>query len=249
MYNRPVLVEFMMKEDADYLLNNRTYLPSGVYINREYSKETEEKHRTLRPYFKAARKLPKYHKKCRLDGDTLVIKGVSYTVSDLHRLPEELIGENICSISDQNNYGFFGKLHPFSNFHETSFTFQGLDYHSSEQMIQHLKATYFGDEDTVTKIMEAPTPLECKKLAREIDNYNQHGWNSIAKEMCESGIKLKFDQNPTLKQTLMKTKGKTIVECSTDELWGTGVLINDPQALKQNRWINQGILGEMLEDI
>ena len=43
MYNRPVLVEFMVKEDADYLLNNRSYLPNGVYIDREYSKETEEK--------------------------------------------------------------------------------------------------------------------------------------------------------------------------------------------------------------
>ena len=42
MYNRPALVEFMVKEDADYLLNNRSYLPNGVYINREYSKETEE---------------------------------------------------------------------------------------------------------------------------------------------------------------------------------------------------------------
>ena len=127
-----------------------------------YSKETEEKRRVLRPYFRAARKLPKFHRKCRLEGDTLIIKGVSYTSNDIHKLPSELSGENICSISDPHSYGFFSKLHPFSNFHEALFTFQGLEYHSSEQMIQHLKATHFDDEEIATKIMESTTPLECK---------------------------------------------------------------------------------------
>ena len=143
--------------------------------------------------FQSSQKLPKYHRKCRLSGDTLVIKGVSYTTSDLHKLPEELNGENICSISDQHSYGFFRKLHPFSNFHDAPFTFQELEYHSSKQMIQHLKATHFDDDETATKILEATTPLDCKRLARDIDNYNQHGWNAVAKEMCESGIKSKFD--------------------------------------------------------
>ena len=58
LYNRPILVEFSSKEDAEYLLTNRTYLPKGIYIDREYSKETEERRRILRPYFRAARKLP-----------------------------------------------------------------------------------------------------------------------------------------------------------------------------------------------
>ena len=116
-------------------------------------------------------------------------------------------------------------------------------------MIQHLKSTHFDDEETAMKIMEATTPLECKRLARDIDNYNQHGWNSIAKSMCESGIKHKLDHNPHLKMVLLKTQGKTIVKCSLDKILGTGVPINDTQALKQNRWINQGILGEIQEEL
>ena len=54
MFNRPVIVEFNNKEDADYLLYNRKYLPEGVYIDREYSKETEEKKKELRLYLRAA---------------------------------------------------------------------------------------------------------------------------------------------------------------------------------------------------
>ena len=67
--------------------------------------------------------------------------------------------------------------------------------------------------------------------------------------MCESGSKCKFDQNSSLKLSLLKTKGKKLVECSLDEIWGTGVPINDQQALNSDRWINQGILGKILEEI
>ena len=227
MYNKLILVEFASKENAEYLLTNRTYLPRGIFIDREYSKETEAKRKILRPYFRVARKLLRYRGKCRLDGEKLIRNGNSFTTDDLHKLLTDLNGENISSISDQNSYGFFGRLHPFSNFYEAPLEFQGLKYHSTEQMIQHLKAVHFNDENVAEKILDAETPLECKKLARDIENYNNYGWNSIAKSMCVSGIKCKFDQYLKLQSSLLKTKGKSIVECSTDKVWGTGILIND----------------------
>ena len=67
--------------------------------------------------------------------------------------------------------------------------------------------------------------------------------------MCEGGIKAKFEQNPDLKKKLLSTKGKTLVECCTDYIWGTGIPISDEQALHQERWANQGILGEMLQEL
>ena len=92
MYNRPVSVEFLYKEDADYLLNNRSYLPDGVFVDRQYSKETEER-KQLRPYLKAARRLPHYHRHCKLEENVLVIKGISYTKDDIHKLPPDLSGD------------------------------------------------------------------------------------------------------------------------------------------------------------
>ena len=67
--------------------------------------------------------------------------------------------------------------------------------------------------------------------------------------MCESEIKCKFNQNSSLRLSLLKTKGKRLVECSLDEIWGTGIPINDLQALNSERWVNQGIFGEILEEI
>ena len=249
MHNRPISITFQYREDAEYILNNRKYLPQGVYVDKEYSKETEERRRILRPYFNAARKIPKYQRKCRLEGDTLILRGLSYRVEDIEKLPTELSGIRISSKTDNNSYGFFGKLHPFSNFYPSEFTFQGIKYHSSEQMIQHLKSTYFDDEETANQILQSSTANECKQLSREISNYNPDGWNQIAKEMCSSGIRAKVAQNETIKNLLLETGTKTIVESGLDQIWGTGVKLFDPQCLQPNRWFGQGILGEILQEV
>ena len=249
MYNRPVSVEFLYKEDADYLLNNRSYLPDGVFVDRQYSKETEEERKQLHPYLKAARQLPHYHRCCKLGENVLVIKGISYTIDDIHRLPPDLSGDRICSKSDPETYGFFGRLHLFSNFYQVPFKFQGNSYHSSEQMIQHLKATFFDADDIADQIMSTTTALECKNLARDIPNYNHKNWNSIAKEMCEGGIKAKFMQNIPLQTVLTKTGTRVLAECCLDQTWGTGVPLHDEQVLNQHSWIGQGILGKILEEI
>ena len=72
MRNRPISVEFMYKYDCEYFLNNRKYLGQGVFVDKEFCKETEESLIILRPYLQAARRIPMYHKKCRLDEDVLV---------------------------------------------------------------------------------------------------------------------------------------------------------------------------------
>ena len=249
MYNRPITVEFLYKEDAEYLINNRLYLPEGVYVDKQYSKDTEEDRKKLCPYLKAARRLPHYNRCCKLDENVLVIKGVSYTVDDLHKLPVDLSGDHICSKSDPHTYGFFGCLHPFLNFYQVQFNFQGHTYHSSEQMIQHLKATYFDAEDIPEQILKTTNALECKNLARDIPNYNHECWNSIAKELCEGGTKAKFMQNPPLQSILTKMDRRVIAECCLDQMWGTRVPLYDEQALNQYNWVGQGILGKILEEI
>ena len=83
MRSQPVSVEFLYKTDTDYLMNNKKYLAEGIYVDREYCKETEEKRHILCPYLKAARRLPRYQRKCRLEGAELILRGVSYTVDTL----------------------------------------------------------------------------------------------------------------------------------------------------------------------
>ena len=129
-------------------MNNKKYFAEGIYVDREYCKETEEKCRVLHPYLKAARHLPRYQLKWRLEGAELVLHGISYTAETLHRLPDDLKGPAISSKSDSKTFRFFSSLNPLSNFHPATFSLNGCNYSSSEQMIQHKKAEYFGDDET-----------------------------------------------------------------------------------------------------
>ena len=162
-----------------------------------------------------------------MEGEYLKIRGIRYSVDDINKLPEELNSFKCTSRETPDVLGFFRELNPLSNFYNCEFKYQNLVFHSSEQLIQYNKAKHFRDNVTMAQILNASTPLECKRLAREIINYNEDNWRMIAKNMCFEGLKEKFAQNPTLVETLLKTNNKTLVECSFDRIWGNGVPLGD----------------------
>ena len=98
--------------------------------------------------------------------------------------------------------------------------------------------------------MGCSTSLECKRASRQIRNVDITMWELVAGSICLPSIRAKFFQNPPVMDTLIsKTGSKTIVECAADRLWGTGIPLNDPTCLDPQKWITQGIMGQILEDI
>ena len=246
---RPLSVEFSSKYDAEQIFTNQFSMEDGIYVDREFCYETEKDRRLLRPILKAAKKLKEYNCKCRLEGNQLVLDGKRYTKDNLYQLPKNLNIMKITTKSDEHSVGFFGELCLLSNFYPSSFLFHGINYHSTEQLIQHQKAKFCGDKHIERSILSAKTPLECKKLSREITNFSFKRWLENAKELCKEGIEAKFTQNPRIMQALLETGDKVLVECAKDPLWGTGVPLNDPQCLNTKYWKNQGLLGTMLQEI
>ena len=151
-----------------------------MYINREYNDETESARRLLRPILKASKQYSEYKTTSRLDGDKLVINGRRYGKNNLQQLPDKLKPMKVSSREDANTIGFFGELCPFSNFYEAEFIWNGSIYHCSEQYIQHQKAKYCGDTAAANEIMSCKTALQCKRAARNIDNYIPDEWIKFA---------------------------------------------------------------------
>ena len=246
---RPVKVRFLEKKDVDNLFRNRKKLPKGVYIDKEYSQATEKEHRLVRPILRAARRMDKYKGKVRMEGPHLVVDGKHYHRHNLHTLPKDLDPIDSACKTNDTIIGFFGELHPFSNFHPCKFTFEGQEYHSSEQFIQLKAAEFFEDSVAKERILNAGDAQECKEIARDINNFNKNEWSTVAEEMCQPGITQKFLQNETLLRYLMETGNKTIVEASWDETWGTGQHIGSKDALNKNKWTSNGLLGKILMGI
>ena len=247
--NRPLSVEFLLKEDAVYLLENRTNLRKGIYIDREYSADVEYQRKLLRPILQAARRTKGLEKKCKLQGASLEIKGKKITTKTLHKLPKELDVFTITSKKEENVIGFFRELNALSNFHPAEFEMDGIKFPTSEHYIQYTKARYFGDNLAATNILGANTPADSKTLGWSVTNFDKEKWDMNAKNLCLPGIREKFLQNQSLLDTLLRTKGHVLVESAKDKIWGTGIVLSGDDWFDQTLWHSQGILGEMLCEI
>ena len=246
---RPVSVTFARKNQMEEILTNKRKLPDGIYVDKEYPEKVEKNRKKLRPILKAAKRLDKYKRKSKLDGDTLVLHGTKYNVTNLHTLPTELSCFKVSSKTKDDIIGFFGELNPFSNFYESKFQYNGVNYNNSEQFIQHSKATYFKDEKSANEILCCNTALEAKRLGKSIENFNLDDWKLHALDICLPGIKCKFNQNEDLWNLLQSTGSKTLVESSQDNFWGTGVPLYRNDSLERDQWKSIGIMGKILMSI
>ena len=245
----PISVEFSNKFDVEQIFANRFDFNEGIYVNREYTKETERNRHLLCPILQAAKKLPEYKDLCRMEGDVINLNGTKFSKDNLHELPNKL---NIMEITTKSNaevVGFFGEICPLSNFYPSRFFHNGIEYHSSEQFIQHAKAKFFGDSYCQSTVLNTETALSAKRAGREITNYDHKRWCKHAKEICKPGIDAKFCQNPKAMQALLETGNKTLVECTKDNVWGNGYPLGHPNCLRSQTWKSKGILGEILEEI
>ena len=245
---RPISAEFVRKEDIEFILSKKTGLSKGVYADREYPAEIEKKRKILRPILTTAKHSTKYKKRCRMENDLLVIKGKRYGVHELEKLPKSLKPVNVTSKSNSTTFGYFGALNPLSNFYPAPFTHEGKKYHCSEQFIQSQKAKLFKDKGALKHIEQSTTGYQCKMEGQNISKTKQEEWSRKAKNLCLPGIHQKFVENAIPRDLLLKkTKGKQIVECCKDTVWGCGMPIHNDKCLDTLLWTNQGIMGEILE--
>ena len=181
-----------------------------------------------------------------MENDTLVIRGKHFTINNLHQLPAEINGYKATSKTEEGTTCYFGELNPLSNFHPASFNYEGIQYHSSEQLIQHKKSQLFEDWTSEAAILTSTSALECKNEAWNIRNYDQKRWEESAKTLCYEGIKSKFLQNLWLKKLLLSTNDDTLAEATYDKLWGTGIPFHWKDCTDRTKWHGVGIMGEML---
>ena len=114
-----------------------------VFVDRQYSQDTENKRRILRPIYKTAIIHRLYKGMCKWEGEYIKIQGRRYGINNLQNLPDDLNGFKCTSREDTDTIGFYGELNPMSNFFNCEVTVNKVRFHSSEQMIQFNKAKAF----------------------------------------------------------------------------------------------------------
>lgn len=139
---------------------------------------------------------------------------------------------------------------PFSQWHPSPFTIDGVRYNCAEQYMMAEKARLFGDATREQMIMSAANPKDQQRYGRQVVGFDKAIWEKHARDIVRRGNMAKYTQNPLLKRLLLATAGTTLVEASPhDCIWGIGLRATDPRSQKRSTWRGTNWLGEVLTEV
>lgn len=124
------------------------------------------------------------------------------------------------------------------------FTVDGVAYASAEHWMMAGKARMFGDEEVARQVLAARTPAEAKKLGRLVRGFDEQAWAAGRFELVVRGNVAKFGQDEALREYLLGTGGRVLVEASpVDRIWGIGLASDDIRAERPLEWRGLNLLG------
>ena len=132
----------------------------------------------------------------------------------------------------------------------SEFIVDEIRYPSAEHWMMAGKALMFNDNATWEKIINSENPAVAKKLGREVRNFNAQAWEKACYAIVIEGNRHKFFQNERLKDFLIDTGEKVIVEASpADAVWGIGLSQNAREASNPMYWKGTNLLGFALMEV
>jgi ribA/ribD-fused uncharacterized protein len=138
----------------------------------------------------------------------------------------------------------------FSQWFPAAFEVAGDTYTTAEHWMMAEKARLFGNEEVRQRILAAKHPAEAKKLGREVTGFNPQVWDEQKYDLVQAGNYQKFSQHRPLKEYLLNTGSRVLVEASpVDAIWGTGLATDHPDAMQPAKWPGQNLLGFALMEV
>lgn len=135
----------------------------------------------------------------------------------------------------------------FSQWYDADFSVDGVTYQNAEKFMMAEKARLFNDNETLELILKSKNAGEVKKYGRMVKNFSEELWNSKRFDIVVEGNFHKFSQNQTLKEFLIGTKDRVLVEASpVDKIWGIGLAVDDEGIENPFKWKGLNLLGYAL---
>jgi ribA/ribD-fused uncharacterized protein len=128
----------------------------------------------------------------------------------------------------------------FSQWYDSRFDSEGYHFMTAEHFMMYKKAVLFNDEQAAQRLLAASNPGE----AKEVVGFNQHTWESHRFDIVGAANMAKFGSHPELKDYLLNTGERILVEASpVDAIWGIGLAEDDPACENPNHWKGKNLLG------
>lgn len=138
----------------------------------------------------------------------------------------------------------------FSQWWRSDFIVDSQCYSCAEQYMMAEKARLFHDEEMLAAILAAKHPKQMKEFGRKVKNFDASHWDEVCFSIVKKGNKEKFSQNEALRQFLLKTHKRILVEASPrDRIWGIGMGKSNPDAENPMKWKGKNLLGFALTKV
>jgi ribA/ribD-fused uncharacterized protein len=124
------------------------------------------------------------------------------------------------------------------------FSVDGVVFATAEHYMMWRKAMLFGDEQIAAQILAAPHPSQAKALGRQARGFDDAAWAAHRFEIVVAGSVAKFGQDPGLRDFLLATGDRVLVEASPrDRVWGIGLGAANERAEDPRQWRGLNLLG------
>ncbi|MFE3829301.1 NADAR family protein [Streptomyces sp. NPDC059092] len=124
------------------------------------------------------------------------------------------------------------------------FTVDGVEYATAEHWMMAAKARLFGDEEAEHAALGAANPALAKKAGRLVREFDESVWARERHRIVVAGSIHKFGQDAALRDFLLSTGDRVLVEASPmDRIWGIGLASDDERAADPTRWRGLNLLG------
>jgi ribA/ribD-fused uncharacterized protein len=138
----------------------------------------------------------------------------------------------------------------FSQWFEAGFDIDNIYYPTAEHYMMAEKARLFADEEIRSKILVATHPKQAKDYGRKVRNFDPVLWEEQRLPIVTTGNLAKFQQNSGLREFLLGTNDRILVEASpVDKIWGIGLASDHPDAMYPEKWPGLNLLGIALMEV
>ncbi|MDR0567615.1 MAG: NADAR family protein [Spirochaetaceae bacterium] len=132
----------------------------------------------------------------------------------------------------------------------SEFTVNTGEYCCAEQYMMAEKARLFKDEEIRGEIMSSADPKAMKALGKKVKNFDQAVWDKVNYAVVLNGNYHKFSQNKAMREYLLSTGNKVLVEASPlDSIWGIGLGRENEKARNPETWRGKNLLGFALMEV
>ncbi|MGV9891202.1 NADAR family protein [Streptomyces sp. NPDC003395] len=124
------------------------------------------------------------------------------------------------------------------------FVVDDVRYATAEHWMMAGKARLFGDAEAERRVLAARSPAQAKKEGRLVRGFDEAVWARERFAIVVEGSVHKFTAHADLREFLLNTGDRVLVEASpVDRVWGIGLAADDEAATRPDSWRGPNLLG------